>query len=150
MPRHEICPGVTMYPGSILVPRKYPGTPEVSLLARVIINTLRGYATVRGCNPPEGSPEGVIPFSEASSRAKRGRPAERSEAPPNEAAARRSSGGRHYKKTQKGSTRKPRGTTYFFFCCGKLKKGPGSGRNPVFFFFVGDLLDGFFSICNKN
>ena len=32
MPRHEICPGVTMYPGSILVPRKYPCTPEVSLL----------------------------------------------------------------------------------------------------------------------
>ena len=28
-------------------------------------------APVRGCNPPEGSPEGV-PFSEASSRAKRG------------------------------------------------------------------------------
>ena len=30
-----------------------------------------GHAPVRGCNPPEGSPEGV-PFSEASSRAKRG------------------------------------------------------------------------------
>ena len=81
------------------------------------------YAPVRkGYKPPEGSPEGV-PFSEASTppaersearlrrgsarRAKRGRPAVRSEA------ARRSSGGRHYKKTQKGSTRKPRGTTYF-------------------------------------
>ena len=27
VPRYEVCPGVTMYPGSIL-----PGTPEVSLL----------------------------------------------------------------------------------------------------------------------
>ena len=72
------------------------------------------YAPVRWYKPPEGSPEGV-PFSEASSRAKRGRPAERSErgsAEPRSEAARRSSGGRHYKKTQKGSTRKPRGTTY--------------------------------------
>ena len=32
----EICPGVTMYPGKILVPRKYPGTPEVSLLKLVL------------------------------------------------------------------------------------------------------------------
>ena len=36
------------------------------------------YAPVRRYKPPEGSP----PFSEASSRAKRGRPAERSEAVP--------------------------------------------------------------------
>ena len=42
------------------------------------------HAPVRGCNPPEGSPEGVL-FSKASSRAKRGS-AERSEAvPPSEA-----------------------------------------------------------------
>ena len=39
------------------------------------------YAPVSWYKPPEGSPEGVL-FSEASSRAKRGRPAERSEAPP--------------------------------------------------------------------
>ena len=107
--------------------------------------------SVRGCNPPEGSPEGV-PFSEASSRAKRGRPAERSEAPPSEArrlhrgsaersreAARRSSGGRHYKKTQKGSTRKPRGTTYF----------RGIFRFPRYDFPV--LRGGFLNqICNKK
>ena len=90
-------------------------TPEVGSPE----NFKKGYSY----KPPEGSPEGV-PFSEASSRARlrranweappaersRGRPAERSEAPPNKArlhrgsaerseAAQRSSGGRHYKKT---------------------------------------------------
>ena len=101
-------------------------TPEVQ-------RTLRGSPCgVRGYKPPEGSPEGV-PFSEASSRAKRSDrrakrgSTERSEAvPPSKArlhrgsaerseAARRSSGGRHYKKTQKGSTRKPRVNHLFFF-----------------------------------
>ena len=98
--------------------------------------------------PPEGSPEGV-PFSEASSRAKRalrrakrGRPAERSEAPPSEArlhrgsaerseaGARRSSGGRHYKKTQKGSTRKPRGTTYLVVVYGESSSEEISRKFP--------------------
>ena len=72
------------------------------------------HAPVRRYKPPEGSPEGV-PFSEASSRAKR-------EAPPrlHPVGLHRGSGpreghrevGGRYKKTQKGSTRKPRGTTY--------------------------------------
>ena len=44
----SVCPGVTMYPGSILVPRKYPGTPEVSLLE--LLSTLR--TTVVAGGPP--------------------------------------------------------------------------------------------------
>ena len=110
-----------MYPGSILVPRKVSlleslstnhsaGTlEEDSKFFSFWWNHTRspenfkggsvrhgsvGHGSVRGCNPPEGSPEGV-PFSEASSpRAKRGRPAERSEAPPSEARLRRAKRGR--------------------------------------------------------
>ena len=91
-------------------------TPEIRALIRSGAARVRAARSGALVQTPGGFAgtvfRGLQPSEARLRRAKRGRPAERSEA------ARSSSGGRHYKKTQKGSTRKPRGTTYFFFLLG--------------------------------
>ena len=97
--------------------------------------------------PPEGSPEGV-PFSEASRRAKRGRPrAERSEAPPSEA---------RLHQAKRGSTEappseaRPREGHREVAITKKLKKVPpeSPGREPLIIKF--SLLPGLYYFQKKT